>query len=64
MREVLDRLKMHLMTRLPEVGGVPVRIELTELAAVAAAVRDYAEAELIYRQANPGVIDGSAQETA
>lgn len=51
MREVLDRLKAQLLTRLPMVGDVPVRVDLADLAALAPMVRDYVEAEAIYKQA-------------
>ncbi len=56
MREVLDRIRSQLMARLPVSDGVAVayRVELSELAAIASAARDYAEAELIYKQATQG----------
>jgi len=55
MRDVLDRLKAQLMLRLPPLDGYSnagAKVELSELGAVASVVRDYAEAELIYKQAN------------
>lgn len=69
MREVLDRLKAQLMTRLPvsvvdqHTGAAwsHEKVDLSELGAVASAVRDYMEAELMYQQA---VMNGASAETS
>lgn len=68
MREVLDRLKAQLMDRLPVArtagfGGeaqAASKVDLGELGAIASAVRDYMESELIYKQAK----DAETSETA
>lgn len=73
MREVLDRLKAQLLSRLPHLptassdgkGGIVFnhgeKVDLSELGAVASAVRDYMEAELMYQQA---VMNGASEETS
>lgn len=51
-REILDRLGEQLRQRIPEMPdpgcGLPNRLDLGELGAVASAARDYLEAESIY----------------